>query len=87
MYLIFTRAGIETRLWLRGLKRNLEFQDPATAPRPKWFLIFAWAMDARGYMDDLMIYEGEDPISLAVEPTAKLATLWDDLKKNKLETI
>lgn len=62
-------------------KRNLEFQDPATAPRPKWFLIFAWAMDARGYVDDLLIYEGEDPIPLAVEPTAKLTTLWGKLKR------
>ncbi len=62
-------------------KRNLEFQDPAVAPQPKWFLIFAWAMDARGYMDDLLIYEGEDPIPLAVEPTAKLTTLWGKLKR------
>ena len=62
-------------------KRDLEFQDPATSPRPKWFLIFAWAMEARGYMDDLLIYEGDAPISLAVEPTAKLATLWGKLKR------
>ena len=62
-------------------KRNLDFQDPATAPQPRWFLIFAWAMDARGYMDDLVIYEGDDPINLAVEPTAKLATRWGQLKR------
>lgn len=62
-------------------KKNLDFQDPATAPHPKWFLIFAWAMDARGYMDDLVIYEGDEPITLAVEPTAKLTTLWGRLKR------
>lgn len=62
-------------------KRNLDFQDPATAPQPRWFLILAWAMDARGYMDDLVIYEGDEPVTLAVEPTAKLTTLWGRLKK------
>ena len=62
-------------------KRNLEFQDPAVAPRPKWFIMLAYEMDARGYMDDLLIYEGDEPISLAVEPTAKLTTLWGKLKR------
>lgn len=64
-------------------KRNLSFQDPAIAPRPKGFIILAWAMDARGYIDDLLIYEGGEPINLAVEPTAKLTTLWGELKRRK----
>ena len=62
-------------------KRNLPFQDPAIATRPKWFIILAWAMTARGYIDDLLIYEGEKPMNLAVEPTAKLTTLWGRLKR------
>lgn len=61
-------------------KRNLEFQNPAAAPQPKRFSIWAWAMTARGYMDDLVIYEGDTAITLAVEPTAKLSTLWGRLK-------
>lgn len=64
-------------------KRDLPFQDPAIAPRPKWFFIFAWAMTAPGYMDDLLIYEGDKPINLAVEPTGKLTTLWGRLKRRK----
>ena len=62
-------------------KRNLEFQDPAIAPRPRWFIMLAREMDARGYMDDLLIYEGNKPISLAVDPAAKLTTLWGRLKR------
>ncbi len=61
-------------------KRQLEFQAPATAPQPRWFLILAEAMDARGYMDDLVIYEGDEPPNLAVESAAKLTTLWGKLK-------
>ena len=62
-------------------KRNFPFQDPAVAPRPKWFIILAWAMTARGYIDDLLIYEGGEPLNLAVEPSAKLTTLWGQLKR------
>lgn len=62
-------------------KRNLPFQDAALAPRPKWFIFLAWAMTARGYVDDLLIYEGEEPVSLAVEPIAKLTTTWGRLKR------
>ena len=64
-------------------KRSLAFQDPAIAPRPKWFIILAWAMTAPGYIDDLLIYEGEKPINLAVEPAGKLTTLWGQLKRRK----
>lgn len=64
-------------------KRDLPFQDPAIAPHPKWFIILAWGMTAPGYMDDLLIYEGDKPINLAVEPTGKLTTLWGRLKRRK----
>ena len=62
-------------------KRDLPFQDPPLAPRPKWFIILAVAMDAPGYIDDLLIYEGDEPINLAVEPAGKLTTLWGQLKQ------
>jgi hypothetical protein len=64
-------------------KRNLSFQGPALAPRPKWFSVLAWAMTARGYIDDLLIYEGGEPINLAVEPTGKLTTRWGQLKRRQ----
>ncbi len=64
-------------------KRDLPFQGPALALHPKWFIILAWAMDAPGYIDDLLIYEGDKPINLAVEPAGKLTTLWGQLKQRK----
>lgn len=62
-------------------KKNLPFQDAALKPRAKWFLFLAWAMTARGYVDDLLIYEGEEPLNLAVNSIAKLATVWGKLKQ------
>ena len=62
-------------------KKNLPFQNAALAPRAKWFIFFAWAMTARGYVDDLLIYEGEEPLNLAVNPTKKLARFWGQLKR------
>ena len=64
-------------------KKDLPFQDPPLAPHPKWFLILAWGMDARGYIDDLLIYEGEEPINLAVQPVGKLTTRWGQLKQGQ----
>ena len=62
-------------------KKDLPFQNAALKPRAKWFLFLAWAMTARGYVDDLLIYEGGEPLNLAVTPTAKLATFWGQLKQ------
>ena len=64
-------------------RRNLEFQDPPLGPHPRWFSIWAWAMTARGYIDDLIIYEGGKPINLAVEPAGKLTTRWGQLKRGQ----
>ncbi len=64
-------------------KRDLSFQDPPLAPHPKWFSILAWGMTARGYIDDLLIYEGGEPINLAVEATGKLTTSWGQLKQGQ----
>lgn len=62
-------------------RKDLPFQEDALPPRARWFGIFAGEMTARGYMDDLLIYEGGDPLTLAVEPTAKLATTWGRIKR------
>lgn len=66
-----------------GSQRGDALPNPALAPRPKWFIILATSMTAPGYIDDLLIYEGDEPINLAVEPTAKLTTLWGQLKRRK----
>ena len=62
-------------------RKNLPFQGVAHVPRARWFVISAAAMTARGYMDDLLIYEGGEPLHLAVEPTAKLTTTWGRIKQ------
>ena len=63
------------------LRKDLPFQEDALVPRARWFGIFAGAMTARAYMDDLLIYEGGEPVSLAVEPIAKLTTTWGRIKQ------
>ena len=65
------------------LKRDLPFSDPAIAPHPKWFSLIAHEMTERAYIDDVLIYEGNKPLSLAVEPDTKLTTLWGQLKRNQ----
>ena len=62
-------------------RRDLPFQEDALPPRARWFGIFAGAMTVRGYMDDLLIYEGGKPLNLAVEPIAKLTTTWGQIKR------
>ena len=62
-------------------RKDLPFQGAAHAPRARWFVISAVEMTTRGYMDDLLIYEGGAPIHLAVEPTAKLTTTWGRIKQ------
>lgn len=63
-------------------KKDLPFREDAPAPRARWFGIYAGKMTVRGYMDDLLIYEGGEPLNnLAVEPTAKLATTWGQIKR------
>ena len=64
-------------------KKDLPFSDPAVAPHPKWFNLIAYEMTEPAYIDDLLIYEGDEPISFAVEPDTKLTTLWGQLKRNQ----
>lgn len=48
----------------------------------KWIEFYIWALSAPGYVDDLLAYEGAEPIPLigAIEPVDKLATVWGKLK-------
>ena len=62
-------------------KKDLPFREDALVPRAKGFVFFAEAMKARGYIDNLLIYEGKEPFDLANRSTEKLPTLWGRLKQ------
>ena len=38
-------------------------------------------MESPGYIDALFVYEGENPIALAIAPSRKLATMWGHIKR------
>lgn len=61
-------------------KRGLPFRNAAESPVPKWVSFYIYTMAAPGYVDDLLVYEGDEPLNLAVEPTEKLTTVWGHLK-------
>ena len=61
-------------------EKGLPFRNAALGPVAKWVVFYVWGMTAPGYVDDLLIYEGEDPLDLAVDPNGKLATLWGQVK-------
>ena len=62
-------------------KKDLPFQEDALAPHAKGFVFFADAMKARGYIDNFLIYEGEEPHTFADRFAPKLSTLWGRLKQ------
>ena len=61
-------------------KKGLPFRNAAEFPVPKWVSFHVYSIDAPGYVDDLLVYEGDEPLNLAVEPTEKLTTVWGHLK-------
>ena len=61
-------------------EKGLPFRNAALGPVAKWVVFYVWGMTAPGYVDDLLVYEGEDPLDLAVDPNGKLATLWGQVK-------
>ena len=65
-------------------KKGLPFRNPAVNPATKWVVFHVYSIAASGYVDDLLVYEGDEPINLAVEPTNKLATAWGHIKKHSL---
>ena len=62
-------------------EKGLPFRNAALGPVAKWVAFYTWGITAPGYVDDLLIYEGEDPLDLAVDPNGKLATLWGQVKR------
>ena len=62
-------------------KEDLPFREVALAPQAKGFVFFANAMKASGYVDDLLIYEGKEPLAFADRFAPKLSTRWGQLKQ------
>ena len=62
-------------------EKGLPFRNAALGPVAKWVVFYVWGMTSPGYVDDLLVYEGADPLDLAVEPNGKLTTLWGHIKK------
>ena len=61
-------------------EKGLPFRNASLGPVAKWVAFYVWGMTVPGYVDDLLIYEGVDPLNLAVDPNGKLATLWGEMK-------
>ena len=61
-------------------KKGLPFRNAAEFQVPKWVSFHVYTIAAPGYVDDLLVYEGDEPLNLAVEPTEKLTTVWGHLK-------
>ncbi len=60
---------------------GLAFRNPALAPTAKWVVFYLWGMASPAYVDDLLVYQGADPLDLAVDPSQKLTTFWSQVKR------
>ncbi len=60
---------------------GLAFRHLALAPTAKWVVFYVWSMTSPAYFDDLLVYEGADPLDLAVDPIEKLTTFWGQVKQ------
>lgn len=59
---------------------RIPFRRDAAGPATR-IVFHIKTMDAPAYVDSLLVYEGGNPIALAVEPKRKLATMWGHLKR------
>ena len=62
-------------------EKRLPFRNAALGPVAKWVAFYLWGMAAPAYIDDLLVYEGADPLDLAVDPNKKLTTFWGQVKR------
>ena len=60
---------------------GLPFRNDAIAPTAMWAVFSVYSITTPGYVDDLLIYEGEEPFNLAVDPAGKIATTWGHIKR------
>jgi hypothetical protein len=63
-------------------EKGLPFRNAAKNPVAKWVSFHVYTMAAPGYVDDLLVYEGDEPLNLAVDPNGKLATVWGHIKRH-----
>ena len=63
------------------LKKRIPFRRDAFDSVATKIVFYMKTMTAPGYIDDLLVYEGEKPIALAVDPNRKLATMWGHIKR------
>lgn len=61
-------------------EKGLPFRNAAVNPVARWVAFHVYSIAAVGYVDDLFIYEGDEPINLAVDPMGKLTTFWGHIK-------
>ena len=62
-------------------KKGLPFRRASVGPVAKWVIFHVYSISAPGYVDDLFVYEGGEPINLAVAPAGKLTTVWGHIKR------
>ena len=62
-------------------EKGLPFRNAALGPVAKWVAFYTWGITVPGYVDDLLVYEGEDALDLAVDPNDKLTTFWGQVKR------
>ncbi|MYA71136.1 hypothetical protein F4009_08210 [Candidatus Poribacteria bacterium] len=62
-------------------EKGLAFRNAALGPVAKWVAFYTWGITVPGYVDDLLVYEGEEALDLAVDPNGKLTTFWGQVKR------
>ena len=60
--------------------KGLPFRTVADGPVAKSVTFYIYGIAAPGYVDDLIISEGDEPVNLAVDAVGKLSTYWGRLK-------
>ncbi len=63
---------------------GLAFRNAAKNPTAKWVTFHVYSIVSPGYVDDLLIYEGSEPLNLDVDPKEKLATTWGNIKRTSV---
>ncbi len=64
---------------------GLAFRNAAVNPTTQWVAFHVYGILSPGYVDDLLIYEGSEPLNLDVDPKGKLATTWGNIKSTSVQ--
>ena len=77
----FYSGGSKREVLRTRPKERIPFRMKAAGPAATSIVFSMERSTVPGYIDDLIVYEGENPIVLAVEPSRKLATVWGHIKQ------